>query len=106
MVPANELPVDRQFFIQTSVRVRSLIEGGSLTAQWVCSLEGPNGHRVYMTFPLNNTKRMGDAGWQHWQEAVLLPRALPGEELKIYAWQPGPSPLILDRTQVKVLVQN
>ena len=106
VIPANELPADRQFFIRTSVRVQALTEGGSLTAQWVCSLEGPDGHRVYMTFPLNNTKRIGDTSWQHWQEAILLPRALPGEELRIYVWQPGPQPLLIDKLEVKILVQN
>lgn len=85
----DRLPPGRELFVDIEFGRRAIAPLASDTALLVFTYATDGHQRMHETFPMNDIRRLDDTRWRHWRHAFNMPKAMPGEEVSIYLWQPG-----------------
>ena len=96
--PKELSPYPVVFYVEGSVWIRDSIRGSSDKALFVLSMDSLNQHGNFWSgFPVNDIPDNPTGEWRNCRFSLTLPEfRIPGKVLKIYVWNNGKKPVMID----------
>ncbi len=101
-IGSDELPVGRELCVEVALRRRAITLGASHHAEVVCSFHNRGKERAQLFFPLNDIPLPNDRIWRHWRYTIDLPRAEPGDELRIHIQLNGGGAMLIEGLRLRI----
>jgi hypothetical protein len=96
------------FYVKGSVWIRDSIKGSSDKALFVLSMDSIDQHGNYWYgFPVNDVPDNPVGVWRNCRFSMTLPEfRIPGKVLKIYVWNSGKKPVMIDDFSVAFFTEK